>query len=204
MTSCANYDLKSHEASFFYFAATLVTASARTWTSNDGIALDADFISATDAQMTLKLLKSGKEVTIPLTRLSEADQKFVKEEAKPPEVERVALEGEYAHLITGDCVNAEYGNLPYSFYGGKALDGSSKVPLVISLHGKSSNNENGKQIGFARNFVNDSNYEERPCLVLAPLCYQPHGETGGGWDDAPGEETLSFVNFFLKKLPIID
>jgi predicted peptidase len=185
-------------------AATLTTASARTWTSNDGKPLEADFVSATETHVTLKLSKTGKEVTIPLTRLSEADQKFVKEDAKRPAAEPVKLEGEYAHLITGDWVNAEHGKLPYSFYGGKDLDASSKVPLVISLHGKSSNNENGRQIGFAQAFVTAENYKDRPCLVLAPLCYQPHGDTGGGWDDAPGKETLSLLDDLLKKLPIID
>jgi predicted peptidase len=185
-------------------AATLTTASARTWTSNDGKPLEADFVSATETHVTLKLSRTGKEVTIPLTRLSEADRKFVKEDAKRPEVEPGKLEGEYAHLITGDWVKAEHGKLPYSFYGGKDLDASSKVPLVISLHGKSSNNENGRQIGFAQAFVTAENYKDRPCLVLAPLCYQPHGDTGGGWDDAPGKETLSLLDDLLKKLPIID
>lgn len=188
----------------FALALTLLPATARTWTSNDGKALEADFVSATETQVTLKLTKTGREVTIFLSRLSEADQTFVKEEAKPPEVEATAIEGEYAHLVTGDWVKGEYGKLPYSFYGGKELNGSSKVPLVVSLHGRSSNDENGNQIGFAKTFVSEENYKDRPCLVLAPLCYQPFGATGGGWDDAPGEEALSLVKDLLKKLPIID
>ncbi len=119
------------------------------------------------------------------------------EEAKP-------IEGEYAELITGDWKKAEHGKLPYAFYGAKDLDGAKKYPLVVSLHGKSDNNTNGRQIGFARKFSEASNYKERPCLILAPLCYQPHGGTGGGWSDDPGNETIDLIKDLLKKLPIID
>ncbi|MGJ8695337.1 MAG: prolyl oligopeptidase family serine peptidase [Verrucomicrobiaceae bacterium] len=187
-----------------FLVLSVMGASARTWTSSDGKALEASFVSATETEVTLKLDRGGRVVTIPLTRLSEEDRIFIKEEAKPEEPEATELEGEYAHLVTGEWVMAEHGSLPYAFYGGKELNGSSKVPLVISLHGKSDNNENGKQIGFARKFAEGANYGERPCLILAPLCYQPHGATGGGWDDAPGEETLDLVKDLLKKLPIID
>ncbi|MDA7932008.1 prolyl oligopeptidase family serine peptidase [bacterium] len=186
------------------FTLGIFTTSARTWTSTAGKPLEATFISATETEVTLKRDKDGKVFTVPLNRLIEADRTFIKEEAEAPEPEVGKLEGEYAHLVTGDWVRAEHGELPYAFYGGKELVGSSKVPLVISLHGKSDNNENGKQIGFAKKFAEAGNYEDRPCLILAPLCYQPHGGTGGGWDDAPGEETLSLVKDLLKKLPIID
>ncbi|MDB4354001.1 prolyl oligopeptidase family serine peptidase [Akkermansiaceae bacterium] len=186
------------------FALSLLIAPARTWTSTDGKPLEAAFVSATATEVTLKRDKDGRIFTLPLNRLIEADRTFIKEEAKPEEPEPTELEGEYAHLIKGDWVLAEHGKLPYAFYGGGEINGSSKVPLVISLHGKSNNDENGKQIGFAKKFAQDGNYKERPCLILAPLCYQPHGATGGGWDDAPGEETLSLVKDLLKKLPIID
>ncbi|MEJ6568232.1 MAG: prolyl oligopeptidase family serine peptidase [Akkermansiaceae bacterium] len=186
------------------FALGMLSAPARTWTSTAGKPLEATFVSATETKVTLKRDKDGKVFTIPLDRLIEADRTFIKEEAKAPEPEPKELEGEYSNLITGDWVLAEHGKLPYAFYGGKDLDGNSKVPLVISLHGKSDNNENGKQTGFARKFAQDSNYKDRPCLVLAPLCYQPHGGTGGGWDDAPGDETISLIKDLLKKLPIID
>lgn len=181
------------------------TAQARTWTSSDGKKLQADFVSATAETVTLKLSKGGRTVELPLSRLSEADQTFVKEQAAAPPADEEAkpIEGDYAHLITGDWVKAEHGKLPYVFYG-KDIDGAKKYPLVISLHGKSSNNENGKQTGFARKFASDDNYSERPCLILAPLCYQPHGATGGGWDDAPGKEALDLIEDLIKKLPVVD
>ena len=87
---------------------------------------------------------------------------------------------------------------------GKDLDGAKKYPLVVVLHGKSDNNENGKQIGFAKKFADKKNYAERPCLILSPLCYQPHGGTGGGWNDAPGTETIDLIEKLVKKLPVVD
>ena len=182
------------------FASSLV---ARTWTSSDGKPLEAAFISATETEITLKRDSDGQTFTIPLSKLSESDQEFAKEQ-EPVAEEPAPVEGEFSHLITGDWVLAEHGNLPYAFYGGKDLDGSQKYPLVIYLHGKSKNNENGKQTGQAKTFISAANYEKRPCLVLSPLCYQPYGATGGGWDDAPGEETLDLLDDLIKELPLID
>lgn len=177
---------------------------ARTWTSTDGKTLEAEFISATGLEVTIKRDSDGRTFTMPISRLSEADQAFIREEATAKPAEPKPIEGEYAGLITGDWELAEHKNLPFAFYGGKDLDGSVKYPLVVSLHGKSNNNENGKQIGFARKFASDANYSKRPCLILAPLCYQPHGGTGGGWSAAPGSETIDLVKNLVKKLPLVD
>ena len=192
------------------FGLLLAPAHARTWTATDGRTLEAEFVSATDTKVTLRRDSDGKEFTLPLSRLSKEDQTFIKEKAAAePETEESnaeirPIEGEYAKLVTGNWELAEHKKLPYAFYGGQDLDGAKKYPLVISLHGKSSNNENGKQIGFAKKFASADNYAERPCLILAPLCYQPHGATGGGWDDAPGEEALDLIEKLVKKLPIVD
>jgi predicted peptidase len=180
--------------------------TARTWTSTDGRELEAEFVSATETEVKVKRDSDDKELTIPLNKLSEEDQKFVGEQEmdEPEVVEAKPIEGKYAALITGDWEKAEHGKLPYSFFGGKDLDGAGKYPLVVSLHGKSDDNTNGLQIGFARKFSEASNYETNPCLILAPLCYQPFGGTGGGWNDDPGDETLDLIKDLLKELPIID
>lgn len=180
---------------------------ARTWTATDGRSLEADFVSATGTEVTLKRTSDGKVFTLPISRLSDEDQKFISEKSSsetPEPADPAPIEGEYAHLITGDWVLAEHKKLPYAFYGGEGLDGAKKYPLIISLHGKSQNDENGKQIGFARKFAAEDNYAERPCLILAPLCYQPFGGTGGGWNDAPGDETLDLVKKLVKNLPVVD
>lgn len=188
---------------FTFAAAAVLPLQARTWTASDGRTLEADYVSATDTEVKLRRASDGRVFTLPLTRLSDEDQAFIKEQADNPPPP-APVEGEYADHITGDWHKATHGKLPYVFYASKRLDPSQKYPLVVSLHGKSDNNENGLQIGFSRTFTKESFYSERPCLVLAPLCYQPHGATGGGWSAAPGEETLDLVKDLIKKLPLID
>lgn len=59
-------------------------ASARKWTSQDGkFSIDAELIEATDTEVKL-LRKNGKEITVPLDRLSEADQEFAKSQIGKP------------------------------------------------------------------------------------------------------------------------
>ena len=188
-------------------ACMLSSLHARTWKSADGRSLEAEFVSATSTEVTLKRASDGKVFTLPIARLSAEDRGYIEGKdaaAAATPAEAAPIEGDYAHLITGDWELAEHKKLPYAFYGGKDLDGSKKYPLVVSLHGKSDNNENGKQVGFAESFAAAANYAERPCLILAPLCYQPFGGTGGGWDDAPGAETLDLVQDLVKKLPVVD
>ena len=184
-----------------------VHAHARTWTSSDGRTLDAEFVSATATEVTLRRARDGKTFTLELSRLCEADREFAAaQSAQPPQppANRTPVAGEYAKLITGSWQLAQHGNLPYAFFGPTNLDGSQKLPLVVVLHYRSSNNENGKQTGMAGPFVKPDAQEKHPCLVLSPLCYQPYGGTGAGWAGPPGDETLDLIKKLVKKLPAVD
>jgi len=185
-----------------------ILLQARTWTSADGKTLEAEFLSSTETEVTLKRLSDNKQFTLPLSRLSEDDQKFISEKkSAPPANESLAqttIEGPFAHLITGDWALDTHGDLPYAFYGGKELSGSQKYPLIVFLHGRSDKEENGHQKNHFKSFIDKVDYDKNPYLVLAPLCYQPYGATGGGWDKAPGEDSLDFIKELAKKLPIID
>lgn len=185
-------------------------ADARTWTSTQGQELEAEFVSTDGTSVVLRRTTDKQEFTLALSRLSAADQTWIKENAakKPapssPTGSGTAkpITGPYAKLITGDWALSEHGDLPFALYGAKELSADQKVPLVVSLHGKSDNNENGKQIGFARTFTKPEFYAKRPCVVVAPLCYQPYGGTGGGWSDKPGEEAIELVKELVENLPI--
>lgn len=126
----------------------LPEAHSREWTSTDGRKLEADFVSATGDSIIVKRAADGRSFTLPLKGLSEADQIWVKEElarnAKP-------VEGPYAALLTGEWAFSEDDGLPFALYGAKDLDASKKYPLVVGLHGRSQNAENGKQPGPSRN-----------------------------------------------------
>lgn len=173
---------------------------AREWTSSDGRKLQADFVSATATNVTLKI--AGKDTLVPLNRLSAADQAFVKELASKPAAAK-KIEGPFAELITGDWALSEHKNLPFALYAAKELDAAKTYPLILALHGKSQNNENGLQVGgWMKSFVKEERYKKNPCVIAAPLCYQPYGGTGGGWSDKPGAEAVSLVKELLKSLPI--
>lgn len=56
--------------------------SAREWTATDGRKLEAEFVSATDKEVKVTLA-NGQTSTLPLARLSEADQVWVHEQPDP-------------------------------------------------------------------------------------------------------------------------
>jgi hypothetical protein len=189
---------------------------ARTWTSTDGRKLEADFVSAIGGTVTLKRSADGVTVTLPMVKLSAEDQAWLKTAvSSPPKPGAAAtptaaaatkpIEGPFAKLITGDWAMSEEGGLPFALYASKDLNAALKYPLVLTLHGKSQNNENGKQVGgWMKSFAKPENYSSRPCIIVAPLCYQPFGGTGGGWYDKPGTEAVALVKKLVKALPIDD
>ncbi len=178
----------------------MVPSMAREWTSSDGKKLEADFVSTTATHVTLKI--AGRDTPVPLNRLSAADQAFIKEQASKP-VAAKKVTGEFAELITGDWALSKHKDLPFALYGAKELDAGKMYPLILALHGKSQNDENGKQVGgWMKSFATEARYAKNPCIIVAPLCYQPYGGTGGGWSDKPGAEAVSLVKELLKSLPI--
>jgi len=75
--------LKATLRNFTPFVATLsflASLDARTWTDVQGRKIEADLVSSTDTDVTLKLA-SGKDATLPLSKLSAEDQTFIKESA---------------------------------------------------------------------------------------------------------------------------
>jgi predicted peptidase len=194
-----------------------VVIHGREWTSSDGRKLEADFVSAVGGTVTLKRTTDGVTFTLPLFKLSAQDQEWIKTASttgtKPgvaptpaapkSSAPAKAIEGPYASLITGDWALSEHDGLPFALYAAKELDASKKYPLLLTLHGKSQNNDNGKQVGgWMKSFAKPENYAERPCIIVAPLCYQPFGGTGGGWSDKPGPQAIALVKKLIKSLPI--
>lgn len=176
------------------------TATAREWTSTDGRKLEADFVSATADAVTIKRPGDARPLTLPMNRLSQADQDWVKAEAaknaKP-------VEGPYAALLTGDWALSQDGPLPFALFGAKDLDATKKYPLVVALHGRSQNAENGKQLGpFSKSFAEPARYEKNPCIIFAPLGYQPYGGEGTAWSNEPGTKALETIEMLIESLPI--
>lgn len=177
--------------------------SAREWTATDGRKMEADFVSATADSVTIKRAADGQTFTLPLNAISQADQEWIKEQMAKPAPAGKPIEGPYAELVTGDWALSEHDGMPFALFASKELDASKKYPLVVSLHGRSQNNENGKQLGpFARAFADPENYAKRPCIIFAPLGYQPWGGEGTAWSNEPGTKALAFIEELIDTLPI--
>lgn len=199
-------------------------AAGRTWTATDGRTLEADFVSTAGDQVTLKRSSDGQVFTLPKTRLSAEDQKWIGEQreavagapgekpsepVKPgaaaprPAVPPKAIEGPFANLVTGDWALSEQGGLKFAFYGGKELSAAEKYPLVVTLHGRSKNEENGRQVGgWMKSFTKPDNYAARPCFILAPMAAQPDSGEGRGWNGKEMEDVLKLVKAMIKGLPV--
>ena len=57
----------------------LKPVEARTWTSKDGVTIEADYISSDEKSVTIKRQKDAKEFILPLDRLSIQDQEWIKQ-----------------------------------------------------------------------------------------------------------------------------
>jgi predicted esterase len=181
-------------------------ASAREWISNDGKKLEADFVSTDGTQVTLKR-PTGHTFTIPLDRLSEADQTWTRFQAGAAKVAPAAatkpVEGPFGKLITGSWALDEKDNLKFALYGGKDLDPAKKYPLILALHGKSKNEENGKQVaGWMNSFTKAENYAQHPCFIVAPMSAQPESGEGMGWNGKQVDQVVKLVKALVKDLPV--
>ncbi len=176
---------------------------AREWTSSDGRKMQAEFVSATATDVTLKLAAGGQISTLPISRLSAEDQRWIAAQGSKSAEPAKVMAGPFADLVTGEWALSEFKGLPFALYASKDLDSAKRIPLILALHGKSQNNENGKQVGgWMKTFSKEENHKERPCIVVAPLCYQPYGGTGGGWSDKPGLQAVALVKELIKSLPV--
>lgn len=185
----------------------VLSTQAREWTSSHGKTIEADYVSSTADSVTVKL--NGKNVKLPFSRLSKADIDWVAEQKKTtpapsaPGAKAKPLDPTYAPLITGEWALSKFRNLPFALYAAKDLDLTKTYPLILALHGKSDNDENGRQVGdWMQAFTKPDVYTKHPSIIVAPLCYQPYGGTGGGWSDKPGTEAIAMVKDMLKLLPI--
>jgi len=179
-------------------------AHARLWTSNDGKTLEAEWVSAAQDQVTLKR-PDGQVFTLPLSRLSAADQTWVKQQAAAPTPVAAVkpIEGPFGKLITGSWALSEHDGLKFAIYGGKSLSAETKYPLVLALHGKSPNTENGKQVaGWMNTFTKKENEAARPCFVVAPLSAQPAAGQGTGWNGEEVGQVIKLVKALVKNLPV--
>ena len=78
-------------------------AELRTWTSTVGTKVEAELVSLTGNQVTLKT-KAGKTIKLPINKLSKADQEFLTAKSSPKEPTKEAPINLIKYKITGDEV----------------------------------------------------------------------------------------------------
>jgi hypothetical protein len=197
-------------ACLFVCCGSLGTAVAREWESADGRKLEADYVSSDESQVTLKRA-NGTTFTVALDRLSVLDQSWVKlqSSSKPPapaspeEAAVKPIEGPFGKLLTGSWAVDEKDGLKFALYGAKNLDAGKSYPLVLALHGKSKNEENGKQVaGWMNSFTKPANQAANPCILVAPMSAQPESGEGMGWNGRQVEQVVKLVKALVKDLPI--
>ena len=77
----------------------------RTWTSSIGTKIEAELVSSTGEQVTLKT-KAGRTLQVPLNKLSKADQEFIAAKSSPKEPVKggVPVTSNLKYEIKGDAV----------------------------------------------------------------------------------------------------
>lgn len=127
------------------FVATLATASARTWTNQNGKTVEAEFVALNGETLVLKG-DQGKTYEIPLASLSEADQSFAKEQATAsaptstgtPSVFKDLIEGKLVAVAGKRVSKFEMAEEPqyYAFYFSASWCGPCKAftPKLISFY----------------------------------------------------------------------
>ena len=77
----------------------------RTWTSSIGTKIEAELVSSTGEQVTLKT-KAGRTLQVPLKKLSKADQEFIaaKSSSKEPTNGEASINHNLKYEIKGDAV----------------------------------------------------------------------------------------------------
>lgn len=188
----------------FIFSATVLQCSchaeSRTWTSADGKTLEAEYVSGSEKEVTLRRESDGRRFTLSLEKLSEDDRAFVKamltDAKRPAEIEA----GPYFPKFSGDWEKMVFdGKLPYQMYASGKMKASGSYPVAIYLHGVGQKGDDNEQQmgGDVRMFANPDFYKKRECIVIVPQC-----STDSSWKGDPGNNLIALVKDLTAKAPV--
>lgn len=172
----------------------------RTWTAADGRQLKADLLDFSDQEIKIKRA-DFQIVKIPLTGLSEVDQKFVRGLVHERNRDEGLKAGPYAANITGAFVKgASKEGLNYQIFGNPKWDPKKRYPLFISLHGSGqSGSDNQAQMGGVTGiFTKPEQQAENPCFVLVPQC----PDSAIGWSKHVADNLITLIDDLSAKLPV--
>lgn len=176
-------------------------AATRTWTSSAGQSFEGLLTSATEESATVRRA-DGKTFQVPLEKLSEADQSYIRQHLADQNREKGLTEGPFADKIKGEWIKVpkdEYG-VVFQIYGTSKLKRLKEpFPLFIHLHGAGSradDTEVGKVEIAASRLASEEFYNDFPCVIVVPLCPP---DTGWGDHKAALEKLIDSIS---DSLPI--
>jgi predicted peptidase len=177
-------------------------AEKRTWTSADGkSAFEGELLEYNATEVRVKRAADFKTFILPLGKLSETDQAFVKGLLREDARSAGVKDGPHAALITGAFAKGTSPEgLNFQIYGNPKWKGTERYPLLIWLHGAGqSGSDNEAQMGGAtKPFTEEANQEARPCFVLAPQC----PDRNIGFKDVVASNLMALVKSLCDSLPI--
>lgn len=137
--------MKTTTSTLLFIFALSSALFARTWTDKDGRSIDADIVKADETEVTIN--KGGKEFRLPLDKLSDADQTFVKEWlAEEEEKEEEKKDEEKPAAVPG---NASFDGKPLELGGKTNLFEYEYSAEQLALVKKEKGTDTGFKIAFA-------------------------------------------------------
>lgn len=177
----------------FGVAAGWCPAEVRTITSADGNQLEARILKVEDGQVTLVRVDDDREFTLPLARLSEKDQEFLRDWRPAPRVHEPSVS---EHGISDAHGLAEYQADKHTFDEGRfhiyvpeSYHSDTPMPLVVSSHGSGSNG--GNEIRAWQALADEHGF-----IVLCPSY---DGATANGLEPK-AENTMELIEELMPKV----
>jgi len=178
------------------------SAEKRAWTSADGKStFEGELMEFSASEVRIKRAADFQTFKVPLDKLSETDQAYVKGLLREQARDAGLKDGPLAKLVTGAFVkNTSAEGLNYQLYGNPRWKATERFPLVIWLHGAGqSGSDNEAQMGGAtKPFTEEANQEERPCFVLAPQC----PDRAIGFRNEVAANLMTLIRSLYDALPI--
>lgn len=179
-----------------------VHAEKRAWTSSDGKStFEGELMEFNASEVRIKRSADFQTFKVPLEKLSETDQIYVKGLLREQVRDAGLKDGPLAELVTGNFVkNTSAEGLNYQIYGNPRWKATERYPLLIWLHGAGqSGSDNEAQMGGAtKPFTEEANQEARPCFVLAPQC----PDRNIGFKNEVASNLMTLIKTLTDSLPI--
>lgn len=173
-------------------------AEIRIWKTSDGLKnIEAEFVSTENGEVTIKRTSDQRLFTLPLSKLSETDQAWIKTQQPGAAIHKEAKEPDpvLVKLITGNWERHEAHGMKFRIFGERKLrqDKDKSYPMVVYLHGKGNDVMTPEKPSNANTFSDQS---KNPSLVIAPQCPDV------GWHGAKADMVFKIIDELIANFPI--